>query len=297
MISSVELPVSGSATLAPNRLLDWKPVREAEGWKLRLARDRHSGGGSYEITAGAWRIIGKLVDGNYPSWRQVIPGDGDLTSTVKFDPEKLCEIAPTLAKLPVASTTGSNHPIVLRGDGKVVELLWKESMDEPYQDLPIPGTSSGGKPFIISIDRKYLAKAFAFGFEEMQVADEMNPARFSDGEGRQMIVMPLRMSGGLPPARPKTTTTAARERKPEPKHKPDMPEENQTRKPPTALAESPIDDALLDLAKVRDTLREAATGLQSAAAKLKRAKQEQRTANKEIRSVRSTLDSLRKVRI
>ena len=58
-----------------------------------------------------------------------------------------------------------------------------------------------------------------------------------------------------------------------------------------------VDDALLDLARVRDTLREAAAGLQSAAAKLKRAKQEQRTADKEIRSVRSTLESLRKVRL
>ena len=185
----------------------------------------------------------------------------------------------------------------MRGDGKLVELLWKEAPDEPYQDFLIPAAKTSGKPFAISIDRKYLSKAFAFGFGEMRVTDEKSPARFADANGRQMIVMPLRMTGGLPPERPKAVAPPARMPEPARKPKPTMPKPNQTRKPPTPQAESPIDEALLDLAKVRDTLREAATGLQSAAAKLKRAKQEQRTADKEIRSVRSTLESLRKVRL
>lgn len=295
--NSFKLPLPKPAILAPNRILDWKPIKEAEGWKFRTVRDKQDRGGSYEITAGAWRIIGKLVDGDYPSWRQVLPRKEDLTSGVRFDPEKVAEIAPTIAKLPVASLHSSNHPIVVRGDGKVIELLWKEAPDEPYQDLPIPSAKTNGKPFVISIDRKYLAKAFAFGFEEMRVADEMSPARFADAKGRQMVVMPLRMTGGLPPEKPQTTAPPARKREPARKPRPTMPKKNQTRRPPTPQAESPIDEALLDLAKVRDTLREAATGLQSAAAKLKRAKQEQRTADKEIRSVRSTLESLRKVRL
>ncbi|MFT4549024.1 MAG: DNA polymerase III sliding clamp (beta) subunit (PCNA family) [Verrucomicrobiales bacterium] len=292
--NSFKLPISKPAILASNRLFDWNPIKDAREWKLRHVHDKQGRGGSYEITAGAWRIIGKLVDGDYPSWRQVVPRNGDLTSKVTFDPEKLSEIAPTLTKLPVASLDGNNHPIVVRGDGKVVELLWKEAIDEPYQDLPIPGTSSSGKPFIISIDRRYLAKAFAFGFEEMQVADEMSPARFTDSNGRQMIVMPLRMTGGIPPGR--STAPANRSRQPARKPRQKMPEKTPPRKAPTQPADS-IDEAMSELAKVRDTLREAATGLQSAAAKLKRAKQEQRTANKEISSVRSTLESLRKVRL
>ena len=295
--NSFKLPVSKPTILAPNRLFDWKPIKEATEWKLRTLRDKQDRGGSYEITAGAWRIIGKLVDGDYPSWRQVLPQKDELTSRVVFDPKELAEIAPIIAKLPAATVNGSNHPIVLRGDGNVVELLWKEAMDEPYQDLPIPGVTTSGKPFVISIDRKYLAKAFAFGFEEMQVTDEMSPARFADGQGRQMIVMPLRMTADLPPAKSSPTTPPAIKRKPARKPEPTMPRTNQTKKPPEPPTESPIDDALLDLAKVKDTLREAATGLQSAAAKLKRAKQEHRSTDKEIRSVRSTLESLRKVRL
>lgn len=295
--NSFKLPLPSPAILAPNRLFDWKPIKEAKEWKLRTARDKQNRGGSYEITAGTWRIIGKLVDGDYPAWRQVLPRKADLSSSVKFDPQRLAEIAPTVAKLPVASTNAGNHPIVLRGDGKVVELLWKEALDEPYQDLRIPGTTTSGKPFVISIDRKFLAKAFRFGFEEMQVTDEMSPARFSDGEGRQMIVMPQRMTGGALPETPRSGTPQASRRQPKRKPTPKMPKKNQSRKPPTPQAESPIDDALLDLAKVKDTLREAATGLNSAAAKLKRAKQEHRSTDKEIRSVRSTLESLRKVRL
>ena len=104
-----------------------------------MVRDKQDNGGSYEITAGSWRIIGKLVGGDYPSWRQVLPRNEDLASGVNFEPERIAAMAPTIAKLPVASLHGSNHPIVVRGDGQVVELLWKEAPDEPYQDLLVHG--------------------------------------------------------------------------------------------------------------------------------------------------------------
>ena len=61
--NSFKLPLPKPAILAPNRILDWKPIKEAEGWKFRTVRDKQNRGGSYEITAGALRIIGKLVDG------------------------------------------------------------------------------------------------------------------------------------------------------------------------------------------------------------------------------------------
>jgi hypothetical protein len=129
----------------------------------------------------------------------------------------------------------------------------------------------------------------------MRVADELSPARFSDSNGRQLVVMPQRPTGSLPPARHRQKTPEAQT--PQRNPKPKMNDKNPDRKPPATQATSPIDEAMLELAKVKDTLRNAATGLQSAAAKLKVAKQAQRTSDKEIRSVRSTIESLRKVRL
>jgi len=326
--NSFRLPLAAPAILAPHRLLPWKPVRDAGGWTLRTARDKDGRGGSYELTAGAWRLVGRLVDGDYPAWRQVVPRDGDLGSCVRYAPGGIAEIASTVARLPIA-TAGNHHPVVVRSDGARVELLWKEAPDEPYQAIPIRGASASGKPFAITIDRGYLAKAFAFGLGEMRVGDETDPALFGDGEGRQMVVMPLRMHGALPPQRPGGEPPRAGAEKqaaprpapkpgskprpepqpkqqprpePEPKPRPapdmtDMTDKRDNRKPPAPASGAPLDEALQDLSKLRDTLRETAAGLQATAGKLKQARQEQRGADKEMRSVRSTLDSLRKVRL
>jgi len=266
---------------------------------LRLSRDSRERSGGYEISAGEWRVIGKLVDGQYPSWRQVVPSKSELGCKARFPAEAVAELAASIPKLPIATTTAGNYrPIVLRSDGKSLELLWKEGLGEPFLAIPVSGVNASGKPFVFSIDRPYLAKAFAFGLTEIEVKDEMSAARFADGQGRQMIVMPLRLDGTLPTKRPGTPP-------PKPKQTrartptPSMPKRTQhrTTTAPSAVTTAPIDEALAELSKVRESLRDAASGLTAAATKLKTAKQAQRTADKEIRSVRSTIESLRKVQL
>ena len=297
--NSFKLPVSEPAILSSNRFLDWKPIKEAEEWKLRLARESRGRSGAYEISAGAWRIIDKLVGGNYPAWRQVVPTKSELKCRAQFPPETAAELATSIPKLPISTTTTGNYrPVVLRSDGKSIELLWKEAQEEPYQAIPVPGAKTSDQPFVFSIDRPYIVKALAFGLREIEVKDEMSAARFADGKGRQMIVMPLRLDGSLPPKRPGTPPPKPRQARAR-NTTTSMPKRThqRTTPAPSAFTTTPIDEALAELSKVRESLRDAAAGLTATATKLKTAKQAQRTADKEIRSVRSTIESLRKVRL
>ena len=61
--------------------------------------------------------------------------------------------------------------------------------------------------------------------------------------------------------------------------------------------QSPLDAALDTLVHAKESLRDAATQLGAAVAHLKQAKRDNRCADREIRTVRSTLKSLRKVRL
>jgi hypothetical protein len=62
-------------------------------------------------------------------------------------------------------------------------------------------------------------------------------------------------------------------------------------------AGSPLEAALRDLTRAKESIRDATATLGAASAHLKQAKQDRRAVSREIRTVRSALKSLRKVRL
>ena len=302
--NSFKLPLSSPATLASHPLLAWKPMRNTERWSVRLARNQTGSSGSYEITAGHWSVIGKLIAGNYPAWRQVVPDRNAFKAALTIDPEHLESLAATVAKLDVARSV-DHRPITLRKEGNTVVMHWRNAASKMPRSQPLPATKSVGKGFTIQLNQPYLAKALSFGLGHAQLGDELEPMLFTGEGGRQMVAMPLRITHRTapPPYTPgKQTPTPT---KPQPAPMPPKASKKPTPNTPprpmrpatTETPACPIDGALAEIATLKDKLRTAAADLQRVTAHLKQAKQHQRTSQREVRSVRNTLESLRKVRL
>ncbi len=312
--NSSELPLAAPATLGSHPLLAWKPVREAADWRLRLARDRSGGGGSYEVTAGAWRAVGRLVDGSYPSWRQVLPDKDAFAASITVDPEQLGSLA-TAVKALAVERCGSHRPVTLRKEGGGVVMHWRDAGGGEPRSLPLPGAGAAGARFTVQLNQAHLAKALAFGLGHIGLGGDCDPVLFKGDGGRQLVAMPLRITRSTAPP-PHTPTKPARRRlappPPQPKKPDPMPDRRQpkperpSKTDPTARGAPrpgdpapvcPIDAALAEIAAMRDTLRSASGDLGRVAAHLKQAKQQRRASQREVRSVRGALESLRKVRL
>ncbi len=318
--NSFSLPVSGSRILGVSPLLLWDPFIKADAWKLRLRFDAKREAGAWEISSGIWRAVGNLIDGVYPNWRQVVPAKFKHRAVV---PTPECPpLADKLQRLPVASD-GRYESVLLQGDGIDLHLKWRDAESKEVQSLRVRGATVTREPFRVALPRPELAKAIAFGLGEVQVVDEMSAVRLSDGKGRQMIIMPLRVafpgngesetrpvvSGTAPvatparsipaapvttskPARParRTATASSRASMSKTESKPEAKSENESETKPS------LEDAMRELGQVKETLRLAANGLQAAAGLVRQARQEQKSSDREMRTVRSTLRSLTKLR-
>ena len=316
--NSFSLPVPGSRILGPSPLLLWDPFVKADAWKLRLRCDPKAESGAWEISSGIWRTVGNLVDGAYPNWRQVVPEKGTFRHRAVIPPLECPPLADKLQRLPVASD-GRYESVLLQGDGKELHLRWRDAESKEVQSLRVRGATVTREPFRVALPRPELAKAIAYGLGEVQVVDEMSAVRLSDGKGRQMIIMPLRVAfpgNGESGTRPVIAASAASESParsipaaPSVASKPARsPRRTSTASDSTSKAESgaksesesetgpSLEDAMRELGRVKETLRLATSGLQSAAGLIRQARQEQKSSDREMRTVRSTLRSLTRLR-
>jgi hypothetical protein len=80
--NSMHLPLKQSVILPDHPLWKWKPLADSRPWTLRLGKDKHRAE-VFRMEGQAWSVTGRLLDGPYPNYRQVIPGravhdNGDL---------------------------------------------------------------------------------------------------------------------------------------------------------------------------------------------------------------------------
>ncbi len=325
--NSFTLPLKNSLIIPTHKFIGWKEFNHDGEWQLKVAPAETKEDSSYlQLSSRRWRFISRQIEGNYPNWRQVVPGPGQFATTIEFDPESVEALIQTIGRMPCDDAT--NFAIGLeRSDGKLM-LLGRSPGAEDWTRIELAGVKCRGLDVRIFLNRNLLTKALQFGLTTVETIDAMSPLRFSSG-GRQMIIMPTRPNPAPTPTPPPPPTTPAAAAKPEadndptppstpvpvtqdeppapdqPERKP-MPEKtnakNEAATPPTTMTtnvvEKPaLETALAQIEILRGDFRNTLAGLNQLADRLKQAQRESKTSDKEIQSVRQTLRSLQSVRI
>lgn len=186
--NSMRLPLKRSVILPDHALWNWKPLADSRPWTLRLGKDKHQVE-TFRLEGRAWSVTGRLLDGPYPNYRQVIPLEGQFTTRVRLGEAALAAVVRLLPRLPGKQL--SNRPVGLHFEKGRFGLLARAENDEPWILHPVDRCEMKGPDLTIFVNRDYLTKAAAFGLSEVSLGDAMSPVKFSRG-GDLMIVMPVR---------------------------------------------------------------------------------------------------------
>jgi hypothetical protein len=190
--NSMHLPLKHSVILPDHPLWHWKPLADSRPWTLRLGKDKH-GAEVFRMEGRlqdhAWSVTGRLLDGPYPNYRQVIPGPDQFTTVATLSDAALEAITRLVPRLPGKQL--ANRPIGLHCEKGRLGLLARGDNDEPWILHPIDRAEMKGPDVTVFLNRDYFEKAAAFGLHLISMSDEMSPVQFSRG-GDLMVVMPVR---------------------------------------------------------------------------------------------------------
>jgi hypothetical protein len=186
--NSMHLPLKQSVILPDHPLWKWKPLAESRPWTLRLAKDKHRAE-VFRLESQWWSVTGRLLEGPYPNYRQVIPGAGQFTTTVTLSDAALEAVTRLLPRLPGKQL--ANRPMGLHFEKGRFGLLARAENDEPWILHPVDRCEMKGPDVTVYLDRDYLTKAMSFGLSQVSMTDAMSAMQFSRG-GDLMIVMPVR---------------------------------------------------------------------------------------------------------
>jgi DNA polymerase III sliding clamp (beta) subunit (PCNA family) len=188
--NSMHLPLKQSVILPDHPLWKWKPLADSRPWTLRLGKDKHQAEVfRMEGQAQAWSVTGRLLDGPYPNYRQVIPRAEEFTTSLTLSDAALEAVTRLLPRLPGKQL--ANRPIGLHCEKGRFGLLARAENDEPWILHPVDRCEMKGPDVTVYLDREYLIKAADFGLHRISMSDAMSPVQFSRG-GDLMIVMPVR---------------------------------------------------------------------------------------------------------
>lgn len=188
--NSMHLPLKQSLILPDHPLWKWKPLAESRPWTLRLGKDKHQAEVfRMEGQAQAWSVTGRLLDGPYPNYRQVIPRAEEFATSLTLSDAALDAVTRLLPRLPGKQL--ANRPIGLHCEKGRFGLLARAENDEPWILHPVDRCEMKGPDVTVYLDRDYFVKAADFGLHQISMSDAMSPIQFSRG-GDLMIVMPVR---------------------------------------------------------------------------------------------------------
>ncbi len=185
--NSMHLPLKQSVILPDHPLWKWKPLADSRPWTLRLGKDKHRAE-VFRLESQWWSVTGRLLEGPYPNYRQVIPGAGQFTTTVTLGDAALEAVTRLLPRLPGKQL--ANRPVGLHCEEGRFGLLARAENDEPWILHPVDRCEMKGPDVTVYLDRDYLIKAADFGLHRISMSDAMSPIQFSRG-GDLMIVMPV----------------------------------------------------------------------------------------------------------
>ena len=314
--NSFSLPLKESLIIPNHKFLEWQVFNADGEWKLKVGTGEKDKPAPFQITSRRWRFISRQIEGNYPNWRQAVPGPGSIGTTVNLDQGTIEVLLQTIHRMPCHET---NHGTIgLAVADRKLHLLGKSTATADWTRVPIDGARCHGIDQQAFLNRELLKKALGFGLARIELTDPKGPLRFSDG-GRQMVVSPIRADASPAPAKPAPTPSPAPAPAPaaaqpphnppppsaeQPKEETPMPENNgnthgakRTTETKTEEPKAALDTALAQIEIVRGDFRNAVAGLNKLGDLLKQVQKENKGTEKEIASVRQTLRSLQSVRI
>ena len=139
------------------------------------------------FTIGSFTLTAKLIDGNYPNYRQVIPAG------FKYSVE--IPAAALLAKIEAVSqvlSENSSYIVMNFADNKLQLAASSAEVGEGNDEIDI---EYSGEPFDVSFNPVFLADPLKTTDAEMvkfKLNDPVNPVAIEAGEGFLYVIMPIR---------------------------------------------------------------------------------------------------------
>jgi DNA polymerase-3 subunit beta len=146
--------------------------------------------GMVRLTSGEWTYTLKAIEGKFPNWRQIVPGQFD--ERIEFDANDAKLLAGALPALP----TKSEHRAVYVHAADRVSIL-AEDLDNP-STIATAARYAGRKPGqVLCANRHYLVRGFGLGFRHLAFNDPLSPVAMHGGDPEEgiMVFMPLKCLG------------------------------------------------------------------------------------------------------
>ena len=251
------------------------------------------------IAQGPWRWITKLVDGDYPNYRQVIPRVENYGSVIQITEVDATRLMSVLPRLP--GFKESSSPVRLSITGSQATLCPPARLPQVVVALDRSAVT-GTSPNAVQFNAGFLLAALKRGFRELCVKDEVSPLLMRDAS-RINLWMPVRMDASPVPApaepeaspatsnpQPETSTMIAIKSTPaaEPAPAARIPATTEV-----ASESSPIDT----LQRAKDLLRELQTVLTDASVAVRDLAREKRGVERDLESLKRNLRVLKAVEV
>lgn len=303
------------------KFIGWSGFNADGDWSVALSLNKDEEPEWVQLESDHWSFITKPIQGNYPNWRQVIPGEDRKTTTVTLNEEAIDLLLDALPRLP--GSDDNYQPVDLIVANGQFCLSARAKGDPASSQVPVPGATVTGDDAQIRLNRTFVTKALRFGFTSFEITDELSPILFK-APGRKLVAMPIRLESSTSPqptpqpdaeaAAPATPSAEA----PEPTQTDErttMPAETNLTPPRRGNFQPKAEDhngnhngtngqngsalaaAITQVETVKIGLRDVIIELNATLDLLRAAEREKKASAKEVESVRATLRSLQKVAI
>ncbi len=147
---------------------------------------------SLTFAGGKTRLLFKLIEGNFPNWRQVIPSADLRRASYTFAPSTAASLVTWLRAAPM--DTVKMEP----GPSSVICSRVSDKTGDTRSTLTVPAAVAGDPPDAIAFNSRFLSDALAMGLHTLDLIDEMSPGVATNGATR-CVVMPMRVTGPVAP--------------------------------------------------------------------------------------------------
>lgn len=142
------------------------------------------------FSIGDHLLISKLIEGNYPNYRQVIPGDS--TERVELPRESVFD---TVRRVSLLSSDKSNSVKLVFGDNSVEVTANSPDVGEARETMEV---QYSGKPMQIAFNPEFLMaplRALESETVYLDLIDEMSPGVIRIDGSFLYVIMPMRVTG------------------------------------------------------------------------------------------------------
>ena len=166
-----------SVIIPTRKFLGWSGFAQDGDWRVAVALNPEDAPEWIRLASDHWTFLTKAIQGNYPNWRQVLPGEGRKTTTVTLNEAARALLLDALPRLP--GREDNYQPVDLVVANGQFSLSARAQGDPAASQVPVPGATVTGDDTRIRLNRSFVTKALRFGFTRFEIADELSPILFT----------------------------------------------------------------------------------------------------------------------